>query len=78
MAKEIAMPKFGMSMLEGEIVQWLVKVGDKVTKGDDIVEISENKAIHVVQAMDSGILERIVVDEGDTAKVGETIGILAD
>jgi pyruvate dehydrogenase E2 component (dihydrolipoamide acetyltransferase) len=78
MSKEICMPKYGMSMLEGEIVQWLIKAGDKVAIGDDIVEITENKAVHVLQAMDSGILERIVVNEGEIAKVGEVIAVLSD
>lgn len=78
MAKEICMPKFGMSMLEGEVAKWLVKEGDKVTKGDDIVEIMENKATHTVQAMASGTLERIIVNEGETAKVGAAIAILSD
>lgn len=78
MAKEICMPKYGMSMLEGEIVQWRIKVGDRVTKGDDIAEITENKAVHVLQALDSGILEKIVVNEGEIAKVGEVIAVLSD
>jgi len=78
MSQEICMPKFGMSMLEGEIGKWLVEEGDKICKGDDIVEIIENKATHTVQAMVSGRLEKIVVNEGESAAVGETIAVVSD
>lgn len=78
MAKEIYMPKLGMSMLEGEIASWLIKEGDKVAKGNQIVEIMENKATHTIEAMVSGTLEKIIVKEGETAKVGEVIAVLSD
>lgn len=78
MTQEICMPKFGMSMLEGEIGKWLIKEGDKISKGDEIVEIIENKATHTVQAMVSGTLEKIVVQEGEVASVGEPIAIVSD
>lgn len=78
MPQNIFMPKFGMSMMEGEIGQWLVKEGDKIAKGDDIVEIIENKATHTVQAMVSGMLEKIVVNEGEVASVGAIIAILSE
>jgi len=78
MKQEVCMPKFGMSMLEGEIGKWLIKEGDKVNKGDDIVEVIENKATQTVQAMVSGTLEKIVVSEGEIAAVGETIAIISD
>lgn len=78
MAKEIYMPKFGMSMLEGEVARWIVKEGDKVSKGDDIAEITENKATHTIQALVSGTVDKIVVKEGETTKVGEVIAMLKD
>ena len=78
MVKEINMPKLGMSMLEGEVVKWLIKEGETVACGDDIVEIIENKATHTIGEVDSGILEKIVVHEGERAKVGEVIAILSD
>jgi pyruvate dehydrogenase E2 component (dihydrolipoamide acetyltransferase) len=78
MTQEVYMPKFGMSMLEGEIGKWLIKEGDKINKGDDIVEIIDNKATHTVQAMVSGTLEKIVVNESEIAAVGATIAIVSD
>lgn len=70
------MPKFGMSMVEGEVSKWLIKEGDWVNKGDDIVEITENKAIQTVQALVSGTVEKILVQEGETAVVGQPIAII--
>lgn len=78
MIHEVYMPKFGMSMVEGEIAKWLIKEGDKVNKGDEIVEISENKALQTVEAMVSGTLEKILVQEGEVARVGEPIAIIID
>jgi pyruvate/2-oxoglutarate dehydrogenase complex dihydrolipoamide acyltransferase (E2) component len=67
-----------MSMLEGEIGKWLKNEGEQVNEGEDLVEIIDNKATHTVQAMVSGTLEEIIVDEGETAEVGATIAIVTD
>lgn len=76
--QEICMPKFGMSMQKGEIGKWLVKEGDAIQSGDNIVEIIENKATHTVQAMVSGYLEKIVVKQGESTLVGEVIAIVSE
>lgn len=76
MIQEVYMPKFGMSMIEGEVSKWLIKEGDWVNKGDDIVEITENKAIQTVEALVSGTVEKILVQEGEIAAVGEPIAII--
>jgi pyruvate dehydrogenase E2 component (dihydrolipoamide acetyltransferase) len=78
MTQEVCMPKFGMSMLKGEIGEWLVKEGDVIEMGDNIVEIIENKATHTVPAMVSGTLEKIVVKQGESAKVGEVIALISE
>ncbi|HHZ02760.1 MAG TPA: biotin/lipoyl-binding protein [Tissierellia bacterium] len=78
MVHEVYMPKFGMSMVEGEIAKWLVKEGDKINKGDEIVEIAENKAVHTVEALVSGTLEKILVEEGEVAGVGEPIAVIVE
>lgn len=78
MSIEIYMPKYVMSMEEGEIVGWLKNEGDQVTKGEDIVEIMDNKTIHTLEAMQSGILEKIIVHEGEVASVGAVIALLSE
>lgn len=77
MAQNVYMPKLGMSMVQGEIGKWLIKEGDRVNKGDEIVEIIENKATQTVEAMVSGTVEKILVQEGEVAAVGEPIAIIS-
>jgi pyruvate dehydrogenase E2 component (dihydrolipoamide acetyltransferase) len=77
MTQNVNMPKFGMSMVQGEIGKWLIKEGDKVNKGDEIVEIIENKATQTVEVMVSGTVEKILVQEGEVAAVGEPIAIIS-
>lgn len=50
--------------LKVQISQWLLKVGDSVEKGVDLVEICTDKAVYVITASVSGILEKILVEEG--------------
>jgi pyruvate dehydrogenase E2 component (dihydrolipoamide acetyltransferase) len=78
MAKEIRMPKFGMSMLEGEVVTWFKKEGEQVKTGDELFEVNENKAVHTVVSKHDGILEKIVVKEGESAPVGAILAIIAE
>ncbi len=72
------MPKMGYDMEEGKIVQWIKQEGDDVQKGDVIAEIETGKVNIEVEAFDSGILRRIVVDEGTTVPVGETIAWITE
>ncbi len=72
------MPKFGMSSTEGRISKWLIEVGDKVEKGDEIVEIAESKAVQTIESLVSGYLEEILVYEDEVALVGEPIAIVVE
>ena len=78
MEKEIRMPKYGMSMLEGEVVTWFFTEGDQVNEGDEILEIQENKAVHTITSKYSGILQKILVNEGESAPVGEVLAIISN
>lgn len=73
MATEVVMPRMGYDMEEGKIVQWIKHEGDKVEKGEVIAEIETGKVNIEIEAFDSGVLRRIVVGEGETVPVGETI-----
>ncbi len=70
---DVVIPKVGMSVTEVEITKWKVKEGDKVNKGDEIVEIAMEKANTVLTSEVSGIVDEILFKEGDTVKVGEAI-----
>lgn len=77
MVSEVVMPKMGYDMEEGKIVQWIKREGDEVRRGDVIAEIETGKVNIEVEAFDSGVLRRIVVGEGETVPVGETIAWIA-
>jgi len=66
---EITMPQAGQSMEEGTIVQWRKAPGERVNKGDILLEIETDKATIEVEASDSGTLEQILVPAGTTVAV---------
>ncbi|GAB6854521.1 pyruvate dehydrogenase complex dihydrolipoamide acetyltransferase [Asaia astilbis] len=79
MATNILMPALSPTMTEGTVSRWLKKEGDKVRSGDLIAEIETDKATMEVEAVDEGILGRIVVPEGtEGVKVNSPIAILVE
>ncbi len=79
MAKEIIMPRFGMTQEEATIVRWLAREGDHVEAGDPICEVTTDKVNMEVEAPASGILAGLRHGEGETVPVTEIIGyILAE
>src|SRR5438552_7990612 len=77
MAKDIVMPKMGYDMTEGKLLRWIKHEGDMRDKGEAVAEIETDKVNIEVEAFDSGVLQRVLVQEGDTVPVGERIAILA-
>src|SRR5690625_336198 len=67
------MPKLGESVTEGTINSWPVKVGDKGNKYDHIAEVMTRNVAAEVRPSESGVIEEIVGEEGDTTLVGELI-----
>ena len=78
MTQVIAMPKLGLSMTEGVISQWLKNEGDRVTKGEELVEIETDKITNVVEAPADGYLRLILLKVGETGLVKAPIGIIAE
>ena len=77
MSIDILMPALSPTMEEGTLSKWLVKEGDKVVSGDLIAEIETDKATMEVEAIDDGIIGKILVNEGQEAiKVNVPIAIL--
>ena len=70
MATEILMPKLGLTMTEGLIQKWLVQVGDTVTSGQPLLEISSEKLTSEVESPASGVVLDIVHDEGAVVDLG--------
>jgi len=75
---EITMPKWGLTMEEGTLVSWKVSVGEKVEPGVELAEVETDKIVNVLENTQSGILRRIVAEEGDVLPVGALLGIIAD
>jgi len=76
--KEIFMPALSSTMTEGRIVKWLKKVGERIETGDIVMVVESDKADMEVEAFDPGYLAAILVDEGGTAPVGKTVGLVAE
>ncbi|MEM1410044.1 MAG: 2-oxo acid dehydrogenase subunit E2, partial [Pseudomonadota bacterium] len=75
----VLMPALSPTMEEGTLARWLKREGDDVTSGDVIAEIETDKATMEVEAIDEGVLGRIVVDEGtEGVKVNATIAIILE
>ena len=77
MAEYIAIPKLGMSMTEATLVEWKVKEGDHVEKGDIVLLIETEKTEWEVEAFASGFMH-ILVEEDVTALVGRVVGLIAE
>ena len=76
---EILMPALSPTMEEGTLAKWLVKEGDLVTSGDVIAEIETDKATMEVEAVDEGVLSKILVAEcTEGVKINAAIAILLE
>ena len=77
MSTEILMPALSPTMEEGKLAKWHVKEGDRVSSGDIIAEIETDKATMEVEAVDEGVVSRLLVAEGtEGVKVNAPIAIL--
>ena len=79
MATNILMPALSPTMTEGTLARWLKKEGETIKAGDVIAEIETDKATMEVEAVDEGVLGKILVQDGAAnVKVNEPIAILVD
>ena len=76
MAEALSMPKVGHVMEEGTVVTWKKQVGDRVEKGDVVLDIEMDKAVFEVESFISGTLLEILVAEGETVKVGTPLATI--
>jgi pyruvate dehydrogenase E2 component (dihydrolipoamide acetyltransferase) len=76
---ELKMPALSPTMEEGTLAKWLVKEGDSVKSGDILAEIETDKATMEFEAIDEGVVAKILIAEGsDGVKVGEVIALIAE
>ena len=78
MPTNIEMPKLSDTMTEGTLVKWNKQVGDTIEIGDVIAEVETDKATMEMEAFDEGTLSDILVQAGEKAAVGATLGVLLE
>src|SRR5512143_405527 len=78
MAYEFKFPDIGEGLAEGEIVEWKVKVGDKVADHQIILEVETDKAVAEVPSPRAGYITMLKGGPGDVIAVGEVIAVIDD
>jgi pyruvate dehydrogenase E2 component (dihydrolipoamide acetyltransferase) len=77
MITAVTMPKWGLTMTEGKVVQWLKPPGASFAPGEELLEIETSKITNVVEADAAGTLTRIVAPEGSTLPIGALLAVIA-
>ncbi|HKP81026.1 MAG TPA: pyruvate dehydrogenase complex dihydrolipoamide acetyltransferase, partial [Pyrinomonadaceae bacterium] len=75
---KVIMPKLSPTMEEGQISRWLKKEGDKVSMGEPLAEIDTDKATMEMQALANGVLRKILINEGQSAPLGQLIAVIGE
>ncbi|MGQ9857450.1 MAG: dihydrolipoamide acetyltransferase family protein [Thermodesulfobacteriota bacterium] len=78
MALEFRLPDLGEGLTEGEIVKWLVKVGERVQEGQPFVQVETDKALVEIPAPSSGVVLAILAQEGERVQVGRVIAVFGE
>ena len=74
---ELTMPKWGLSMTEGKVIEWLIQEGAEVGLGTEVLEVETEKILSGVEAPQAGVLRRKVAQAGDIVPVGGLLGVIA-
>src|SRR4029450_8854550 len=75
---DVEMPQLGETVTEGTITQWFKEVGDQVEVDEPLFEVSTDKVDSEVPSPASGVLQEILVPEGETVDVGTKLAVLGD
>ena len=75
--QRVTMPKWGLSMKTGKIVDWFVSEGDTIAKGDDIVDIETDKIAGTLESPVAGPVRRIIAEQGADLPVGAVLAVVA-
>lgn len=78
MAKEVLLPELAESVVEGEIVKWLVSEGDSIQEDQPIVEVMTDKATVELPCPYAGVLDKKLAQEGDVVSVHQAIALISD
>lgn len=75
---KVHLPELGEGIEKATVSYWYVQPGEKVNEKDDLVELATDKATFNLPAPCSGTLSEVLVNEGDSANVGEVLGIIEE
>ena len=75
---QVIMPKLSDAMVEGRVLQWLKKEGDRVQGGDVLASIETDKAEIELEAFGAGVLRKILAGDGQMVPVGQLIAVIAE
>lgn len=78
MSKTMTLPKIGVNMTEAIIDEWFVKPGDKISEGDAIFLAETDKATQDIFATESGVVGKLLAEQGDKVEIHQPIMILLD
>ncbi len=78
MTKNIIMPKYGLQQDNGTVVEWRVKEGDLVNKGDILLDLETDKALFEYESPESGYVRKLVAQNGEEVPVLSVIAIITD
>jgi len=74
----ITVPKWGLTMTEGTLTEWLIDEGDLVAVGDAVADMETSKIVNTVESNVAGTFRRIVAHPGDTLEIAALLGVVAD
>jgi len=75
---EMVMPKMGESIIEATVIKWLKKEGDLIEKDESVLEVATDKVDTEVPSVSAGKLHKILVKDGEIAKVGSALALISD
>jgi len=78
MATTIVMPQLASTMESGTIVKWLKQIGDEIAEGEAIIEITTDKVDVEIESPESGVLLKMLANEGDEIPVKQPIGVIGE
>src|SRR3954447_7877590 len=74
---DVVMPQMGVSVSEGTIVRWVKQVGEPIEADETLLEISTDKVDTEIPSPGTGVVQQILVQEGETVAVGTRIAVIA-
>jgi len=76
--KKVLLPELGEGISKACVTAWLFEIGQEVKEKDDLVELATDKATFNLPAPFSGILKKILKNEGDDVNVGEALAVIEE